>query len=188
MSYTGFKQAVYGILILEGAPHENVNTYSTPRVVLLLSSLGRMVYTSPYIYTPYGWYVSVSHLFYIHGLCVQGVRVNPGFRGWTFIPRIQNRRDTDTYQPYRAIHTTAPYLIILLRTSMKQYGTLAITRYSFISRLSWMQQPSFYPPPPTCIAHPGAILLHDYWAVYDSPSDLPFVRYTPYNISNNNIV
>ena len=27
--------------------------------------------------------------------------------------------------------------------------------------------------PPTCIAHPGAILLHDYWAVYDSPSDLP---------------
>ena len=27
-------------------------------------------------------------------------------------------------------------------------------------------------PPPTCIAHPGAILLHDYWTVYDSPSDL----------------
>jgi len=23
-------------------------------------------------------------------------------------------------------------------------------------------------PPPTCIAHPGAILLHDYWTVQDS--------------------
>jgi len=43
-------------------------------------------------------------------------------------------------------------------------------------------------PPPTCIAHPGAILLHDYWTVYDSPSDLPCVCYTPYNIGNNNIV
>jgi len=42
--------------------------------------------------------------------------------------------------------------------------------------------------PPTCIAHPGAILLHDYWTVYDSPSDLAFVWYTPYNIGNNNIV
>ena len=40
-------------------------------------------------------------------------------------------------------------------------------------------------PAPTCIAHPGAILLHDYWAVYDSPSDLPFVCCTPYNIGNN---
>jgi len=44
------------------------------------------------------------------------------------------------------------------------------------------------PPPPTCIAHPGAILLHDYWAVYDFPSGLPFVCYTPNNIGNNNIV
>ena len=43
-------------------------------------------------------------------------------------------------------------------------------------------------PSPTCIAHPSAILLHDYPAVYDSPSDLPFVCYTPYNIGNNNIV
>jgi len=32
-------------------------------------------------------------------------------------------------------------------------------------------------PPPTCIAHPGAILLHDYWTVYDSDSDLPCVCY-----------
>jgi len=30
-------------------------------------------------------------------------------------------------------------------------------------------------PPPTCIAHTVAILLHDYWAVYDFPSGLPFV-------------
>ena len=43
-------------------------------------------------------------------------------------------------------------------------------------------------PAPTCIAHPGAILLHDYWAVYDPASDLPCVRHTPYNIGNNNIV
>jgi len=42
-------------------------------------------------------------------------------------------------------------------------------------------------PPPTCIAHPGAILLHGYWTVYDSPSDLPFLCYTPYNIGNKNI-
>ena len=43
-------------------------------------------------------------------------------------------------------------------------------------------------PPPTCIAHPGAILVHDYWAVYDPPSELSFVCYAPYNIGNNNIV
>jgi len=45
---------------------------------------------------------------------------------------------------------------------------------------------SFFPP--ACIAHLGAILLHDYWTVYDSPSDLPFVCCTPYNIGKNNIV
>ena len=43
-------------------------------------------------------------------------------------------------------------------------------------------------PPPTCIVYPGAILLHDHWTVYDSPSDLPCVCYIPYNIGNNNIV
>jgi len=43
-------------------------------------------------------------------------------------------------------------------------------------------------PPHTCIAHPGAIRLHDYWTVYNSPSDLPFVCYTPYTIGHNNIV
>jgi len=43
-------------------------------------------------------------------------------------------------------------------------------------------------PPPTCIAHPGAIRLHDYWTVYDSPSDRSLVCYTPYNIGSNNIV
>ena len=41
---------------------------------------------------------------------------------------------------------------------------------------------------PTCIAHPGAIRLHDYWTVCDSPSELPFVCYIPYNIGNNNIL
>jgi len=34
-------------------------------------------------------------------------------------------------------------------------------------------------PAPTCIAHPGAILLHDYWAIYDSPRP-PFCM--PYTI------
>jgi len=43
-------------------------------------------------------------------------------------------------------------------------------------------------PPPTCIAYPGAILSHDYWTVYDSPSDLLCVCYTPYKIGINNIV
>ena len=43
-------------------------------------------------------------------------------------------------------------------------------------------------PPPTCISHPGAIQPHDYWTIYDSPSNLPFVYYTPCNIGNNNIV
>jgi len=35
-----------------------------------------------------------------------------------------------------------------------------------------------FTPPPTCIAHPGTLLSHDYWTVYDSPSDLTFVCYT----------
>ena len=43
-------------------------------------------------------------------------------------------------------------------------------------------------PLPICIARPGAILLHDYWSVYDTPSDLPFVCHTPYNNGNNKIV
>jgi len=30
--------------------------------------------------------------------------------------------------------------------------------------------------------------MDEYWTVYDSPSDLPFVCNTPYNIGNNNIV
>jgi len=35
-------------------------------------------------------------------------------------------------------------------------------------------------PAMTCIAHPGAILLRDYWAVYDPPSDPPLyaINYT----------
>jgi len=44
------------------------------------------------------------------------------------------------------------------------------------------------PPPLTCIAHPGAILLHGYWAENDSHSAPPFVCYTPYIIGNNNIL
>ena len=44
------------------------------------------------------------------------------------------------------------------------------------------------PPPPTCIAHPSAISLHDHWTVYDSISQLAFVYYTPYHIGDNNIV
>jgi len=43
-------------------------------------------------------------------------------------------------------------------------------------------------PPPTYIAHPGAILLHDYWAVYDFLSGLPFVCYTPNDVGNANIM
>jgi len=43
-------------------------------------------------------------------------------------------------------------------------------------------------PPPTCIAYPGTIPLHAHWTVYNSPSHLPCVCYTPYNVDNNNIV
>jgi len=64
---------------------------------------------------------------------------------------------------------------------------LAFTRYSFTSRL-FVHKSTPPPPPLTCNAHPDAVLLHDYWTAYDSPSDLPFVCYTPYNIGNNNIV
>jgi len=38
------------------------------------------------------------------------------------------------------------------------------------------------------LPHPGTIRMHNYWTVYDSPCDLPFVCYTPYNISNSNII
>ena len=34
---------------------------------------------------------------------------------------------------------------------------------------------------PACIAHTVAILLHDYWAIYDPPLDFPFVCHTPCN-------
>jgi len=43
-------------------------------------------------------------------------------------------------------------------------------------------------PTPTCIAHPGVTLMHGYWAVCDSPSELPCVCYSPHNIGNNYIV
>jgi len=43
-------------------------------------------------------------------------------------------------------------------------------------------------PPPTCISHTVATLMHDYWAVYEPPSDLPFVCHTSYNIGHYNTV
>jgi len=43
-------------------------------------------------------------------------------------------------------------------------------------------------PPPTCIAYPGTTPLHAHWTVYNSPSHLPCVCYTLYNIDSNNIV
>jgi len=43
-------------------------------------------------------------------------------------------------------------------------------------------------PPPTFIARTIAIRLHAHCAVYDAPSDPPFVCHTPYNIGNGNIV
>jgi len=43
--------------------------------------------------------------------------------------------------------------------------------------------------PPTCIGHPVAILLHDYWAIYTPPPlDLPCVCLTPYMNCNNNLL
>jgi len=43
-------------------------------------------------------------------------------------------------------------------------------------------------PSPTCIGHTVAIQMHNYWAVYEPPSDLPFVCHIPCNIGKNNIV
>jgi len=42
--------------------------------------------------------------------------------------------------------------------------------------------------PPTCIAHPVAIPLHDYRAVYDPPLDPPSICHAPYKIGNYNVV
>jgi len=51
---------------------------------------------------------------------------------------------------------------------------------------------SLPPPPLTRIAHTIALLLHDYYAVYDlTPTPRPtplWVFHTPYNIDHNNIV
>ena len=43
-------------------------------------------------------------------------------------------------------------------------------------------------PPPTCIAHTIAILLHDYCAIYDPPSEPSFICHIPYNIGDGNIL
>jgi len=43
-------------------------------------------------------------------------------------------------------------------------------------------------PPPTCIGHTVATLMHDDWAVYEPPPDLRCVCLTPYNIGDGNIV
>jgi len=48
-------------------------------------------------------------------------------------------------------------------------GGLVFTSYSFTSRLVCTNRTILSFAAPTCIAHPGAILLHDYWAVYDPP-------------------
>jgi len=74
--------------------------------------------------------------------------------------------------------------------SGSEKGALPIILYEilFYSEAVVHESTIFSIPPPTCIARPGAILLHDYWAVYDSPSGLPFVCCTSYNIVNNNIV
>jgi len=43
-------------------------------------------------------------------------------------------------------------------------------------------------PPPTCIGHTVATVMYDQWAVYEPPSDLPFVCHAPCDIGNNNIL
>ena len=65
---------------------------------------------------------------------------------------------------------------------------LAFTRYSFTSRLSCTNEPSFHSPSPPSLPTLLQIHVHEYWTVYDSPSDFMFVCYTPYYIGNNKIV
>ena len=71
---------------------------------------------------------------------------------------------------------------------MKAKAQVGFIIYSFTSRRLCTNQSSFHPPPPPCISHTVATLMPDYWAVYEPPSDLPCVCYTPYNIGNNNSV
>jgi len=49
---------------------------------------------------------------------------------------------------------------------------LVFTRHCFPARLLFTNQPSVHSARPTALPHPGAIPVHDYWAVYDSPSEL----------------
>ena len=69
------------------------------------------------------------------------------------------------------------------------HHTLAFKTYSFTFRLLCTNQPTSPPPCPPAL--PTLVqyycTLIAYWTIYDSPSDLPFICYTPYNIGNNNI-
>jgi len=91
--------------------------------------------------------------------------------------------DTD-YKCTVQVRILYPFLVTLRYLLL--YHLLAFATCSFTSRLLCTNQPSLqFPRPPV---HPDAILLHDCWTVYDSPSDLPFLCYTPYTIGNNNIL
>ena len=82
------------------------------------------------------------------------------------------------------------FTAVLLRPVLAYFRSQVVSLYKrFVYFEALVQDSTILSfPAPTCIAHRGAILLHDDWAVYDSPSDLPCVCHTPYNIGNNNIL
>jgi len=81
------------------------------------------------------------------------------------------------------MRTIEPYIIYI-------YTHIYIYIYVYFVYFGAIVQEStiYLSPPLICMTHPSLILLHDYNTVYDSLFGLPFVRYTPYEIGNNNIV
>jgi len=71
---------------------------------------------------------------------------------------------------------------VVPRNSQTRVSSLGLHKILFFCEAVVHESTIHSFPPPACIAHPGAILLHDYWAVYDSPSELSCVCYAPYNI------
>jgi len=81
------------------------------------------------------------------------------------------------------------YDIAVLACGVQSSAVVSIGLYkTFVYVETVVHESTILSPPPTCIANPVAILLHHYWTVYNSPSNLPCVCYTPHIIGNNNIV
>jgi len=65
-----------------------------------------------------------------------------------------------------------PATTLFYDTLVRVGAALAFTRYSFHVEAFVHESILFSPPSPSCIGHTVAIQKHDYWAVYEPPSDL----------------